>query len=141
MFTRKAHLALKSHRALLSRCCALIVGLASCASALAADAVAYRYLDENGAAAYSQYPPADIFVSKVYTRSGLSGETPRPRYGEDSRYAAARRDSSPELERRQAKIAAEARENKRAAQAAAECRRNHEIGCKPGKTVALSAEH
>ena len=112
---------------------------------MAADAPAYRYRDENGRAAYSQYPPAGLAVTKIDTTTAITGQsagTPRPRYGDESRYAAARQDSSPELERRQAKIAAEAREKKREAEAAAECRRNYHIGCANVRKVsAVNPEH
>ena len=142
MFRRKANLAVHLRQAVLPRCCAVLVGVASCASAMAAEAPAYRYLDENDRAAYSQYPPAGIPVKKVYTMSGTTWGTPRPRYGEESRYAALRQDSSPALERRQSKIAAEAREKKLAAETAAECRRNHEIGCRNTKTAAaVNSDH
>ena len=129
MIKRKVSLAVGLRRNVLPRCYVVLAGVASCAGAMA-DAPAYRYLDENGRAAYSQYPPAGVAVRKVYTNSGSSHGTPRPGYGEESRYSAMRQDSSPELDRRQARIAAEAREKKRTEEAAAECRRNHEIGCK-----------
>ena len=136
MFKRKAFSAVELRRYVLPRCCAALVGIASCAGAMAAEGPAYRYLDENGRAAYSQYPPLGIPVTKIYTTTASTGLTSRPRYGDESRYAAARQDSSPELERRQAKIAAEARETKREAEAAAECRRNHDIGCNKARKVA-----
>jgi len=136
MFKRKASLAVESGWAALSMSCVALVGVASCVGAMAAETPAYRYLDENGSTAYSQYPPMGIAVRKIDTTTAMTGHsagTARPRYGDESRYAAARQDTSPELERRQAKIAAEASENKRAAKVAAECRRNHDIGCRPAR--------
>jgi hypothetical protein len=107
-----------------------------CTGAPAMERHAYRYMDENGKVAYSEFPPTGIASRKVDTTpavTGHTGATPRPRYGEDSRYPSARQDSSPELERKQAKIAAEAREKKLAAAKADECRRNHGIGCRNPK--------
>jgi hypothetical protein len=107
-----------------------------CTAAPATERQAYRSVDDNGRVVYSEFAPAGIASRKVDTTPAVTGrtvETTRPRYGEESRYASTRQDSSSQLERKQAKIAAEAREKKVAVAKADECRRNHEIGCRNPK--------
>ena len=113
-------------------CGMIFAGFVICAGAIAAERHAYRYVDENGRVVYSEYPPSPgtdwKAVDTTTAITGRSTATPRPKYGEESRYSSQRQDQGAGKKQGQDKKAAEARQ-KRFAAAKAECSRNGGAGC------------
>ena len=127
-----------SGRSTLLWCGMVVAGFVTCADAVAAERNAYRYQDANGRVVYSEYPPpSGVDWKPVDTTTAITGRptgaTPRPNYGEESRYSSARQDQGAEKKRALDNKQVGAKQ-KRLAAGKAECSRNGGTGCE--KTVA-----